>query len=321
MKTLCQCTGPGHCPRHQKNKTSAEVSQCQTDWHHYHYLERKTDNLQPGHIATGKREPVTCDVIVPYHPATFEWVEESVNSILNQNCAEPIIHLIADGFPEADDALRFKFNDLPNVRKYRNRTAVGPFVSTMRVFDYLDTDYMLVQDSDDIALPERCWYTVSCLQETGRDIFGASVQQFVDHKFSNELVRSIYESYPCLKSGIINNRSSYGNVVHPSLGISKAAFEKLNGYFDTITAADTHLIRRAHDAGLSFFISDQVVSLRRLHSKSLSHGKRIGFGSDKLKSIHTLFASHYQQIAAGARPEDFGTLYKHRQSDQFERVK
>ncbi|QDV49525.1 glycosyltransferase [Gimesia fumaroli] len=321
MKTLCQCKAAGLCPRHLKEKTPAEVRQCQSDWHHYHYCERKTDNLQPGHITTGKRDPVTCDVIIPYHPATFEWVEESVNSILNQNCARPIIHLIADGFPTSEDALRFKFNDAPNVRKWRNKTAVGPFISTMRIFDHLETDIMLVQDSDDIAMPDRCWYTVACLEQTGREIFGASVQQFIDHKWSCPLVERIYHKSPTLTSGNINEANPGGNVVHPTMGIRKSTFEKLNGYTEALTAADTHLIRRAHEMGCSFFISPDVVALRRLHSKSLSHGKRIGFGSSELKAIHVTFETHYRQIAAGAKPEGFGALNQHRNSDQIERVK
>lgn len=321
MKTLCQCSSAGFCPRHLKTKTEAEARQCQADWQHYHYLERKTDNLQPGFITPGNREPVACDLVIPYHPATFEWLEESVNSVLNQNLAQPIIHLIADGFPESDDPLRFKYNDLPNVRKYRNRSAVGPLVSTMRIFDNLETDFMLVQDSDDIALPDRCWYTVTCLEQTGREIFGASVQQFIDHKWTSEVVEKSYRNFPVLKSGMPDKRTPAGNIVHPSLGMRKATFEKLNGYADTVTAADTHLVRRADEMGCSFFISPEVVALRRLHSKSLSHGKRIGFGSSKLKSIHALFESHYRQVDAGANPASFGALDQHRNSDQIERTK
>ena len=277
---------------------------------------------QPRPVVTSKprkSSPFDCDVVIPYHPAAFEWVEQAVLSILNQNDAKPLIHLIADGFPISDDILRHKFNNMPNVRKYRNQNSVGPFVSTMRALKWFETDYIMPHDSDDYALPDRIRISLDQMRETGADLFGAAMTQFIDYRWSSELVERIYKKEPVIYSGIKNRRTPKGNAIHATLCIKKTAFEKLNGYFDSLTSADTHLVRRAGDAGMMLTTTDRVVALRRLHSQSLSHGKRSGIGSPELEKIHALYEEHYRQIEAGASPSLFGRLNLHRESSEFQR--
>jgi len=309
MKTLCQCKAPGFCPRHLCEKSQAEVRQCQTDWVHYHYQERKTDNLQPGgsHV---KRDPIRCDVIMPYHAGTLAYVEEAARSILNQNNAEVILHLVGDGISPEDGI------DMPGVRKYFTRKQVGPYAARMMVFDYLETDFILMADSDDIYHPNHCFYAVACLMDTGRDLFGASMEQFVDYRDGScDLLKETFRQFPIITSGRPEKSVPDGNIVHATLAITKTAFAALNGYYDSVVGADTHLVRRASEAGYKSFISDKVVAQRRLHRTSLTNCAKLGIRSTQRWKIRQDLEEHFKRIQSGEPVESFGRLDKWIKSD------
>lgn len=315
MKTLCQCKEAGFCKRHLCNKTGSEIKRCQTDWNHYHYQERKTDNLQPGYICTGKREAVKCDVIMPYHAGALPYVEEAIKSILNQTLNQPqnriVLHLIADGILPENDPIIGKYEFLPHVRTYYTKQAAGPYVACLQAFQYLESDYLAIMDGDDMALPHRLEYSIRKLEETGSDLFGGCMLQFVDYRNQDSNVLERWREIPVHKS--VKRKDGY-TVVNCTMVIRRHVFEELNGFRDFYCGADIHFIQRAFDAGYKFHCSDEIVGSRRLMSSSISNNGDTGIGSDIRKEIHAQQQSDFQEIKNGAHPRKFGSLDQHRHS-------
>ncbi len=62
-------------------------------------------------------EGVTCDVVIPYHTPALPYVHAAIDSILNQQNARCIIHVIADAVDtEHDQRIRQMYKDAPNLR-------------------------------------------------------------------------------------------------------------------------------------------------------------------------------------------------------------
>lgn len=262
-----------------------------------------------------KHEIPKCDVVLPYHVGALPYVEEAVRSILNQTLNQGqnqiILHLIADGILPKDDPIVGKFEFLPQVRTYYTKQAVGPYVACLQVFQYLESDYLAIMDGDDIALPHRLEYSIRKLEETGSDLFGACMLQFVDYRNQDVGVLERWKEIPVHQS--VKRKDGY-TVVNCTMVIHRHVFEELNGFRDFYCGADIHFIQRAFDAGYQIHCSDEIVGLRRLMSSSISNNGQTGLGSDIRKKVHTQQQSDFQDIKNGAHPRIFGSLEQHRQS-------
>ena len=102
----------------------------------------------------------------------FEFLRESLPSVLDQNGAETIVHLIDDATPGGADELLRYWGSHPRVRTYRNSRNLGQFVSFNNVFPYLETDLIAIQDADDISLPHRLHLAGNLLRLADADFFG-----------------------------------------------------------------------------------------------------------------------------------------------------
>jgi glycosyltransferase involved in cell wall biosynthesis len=224
-------------------------------------------------IVPGKRETVTCDVVIPFEDSSPDWLSGSVESILNQNYAQPIIHLVADGQTNKS-VIQHALHEFvhPNIRIYQSRTKLGPHRLTNCLFDFFETDFLCIQDSDDIATPNRIWRSVSVLQATKSDIFGAVMEQFIDYRHQSEGTQEQLRVFPYFVTGTKWHNIPDGSIIHGSMTLTCGFFEEINGYADLDATGDCELVSRAWAANANVYLSEQVVALRRLRSDSLSHG-------------------------------------------------
>lgn len=261
-----------------------------------------------------KREAVTvkpvyqtgCDVVIPYCQTNLQWLKTSVESILNQAGSECIVHLIADGFDLPDDpALEYAHNS--RVRLYRNKTTIGPYRSLNRIFDRLETPYIAVQDSDDIAMPHRIAHSIEALKNG--EIYGGAMRQFVSHENRDEESLRRLKATPIHKSGHNKWRlCPEGNVINGTLVMRKDAYQRLNGFAPLMGSADLELATRAHRAGCKVITDDEIVGLRRLHSASLSHGPTHGDKTASRKAAHEKIKQSYEAMVPGCDFKKFGSL-------------
>lgn len=263
---------------------------------------------------TTDAETPLCDVILPYHKEALPYVEEAIRSILNQTLNQHpnrlILHLIADGIPPEVDPIVNQFDFLPNVRSYYTIEPAGPYVACLQAFQYLESDYLAIMDSDDIALPHRLDYSIQKLQETNADIFGGSMLQFVDYRNQDSSVLERWNKIPVHRSV---KRKDGISVVNCTMVIRRQSFEELNGFRDFFCGADIHFVQRAYIAGYKFHCDEEIIGLRRLMSSSISNNLQTGFGTDARKEILAQQQNDYHEINNGAHPRDYGSLNKYRE--------
>jgi len=270
----------------------------------------------------GKMGNPLCDVVLPYHAGALPYVEEAVRSILNQTLNQQsnhlVLHLIADGIKPEDDPIVGQFEFLPHVRTYYTEQAAGPYVACLQAYQYFESDFLAIMDGDDIALPHRLEYSIRKLEETGSDIFGGCMLQFVDYRNQDHSVLERWKEIPIHRS--VKRKDGY-TVVNCTMVIRRNVFAELNGFRDFYCGADIHFIQRAFDAGYRFHCSEEIVGLRRLMSSSISNNGETGIGTEARKEIHAQQQSDFQEIKNGSHPRIFGSLDRHRHSPTLIRNK
>ena len=272
-------------------------------------------HLPPWPPTPGDRPVHKCDVVIPYTAATTRWLAQSVESILNQNYVESIIHLICDGPPILDDPAEHLCSQFPQVHWYRNCKNVGPYISVHRVWRFMETEFVAVQDSDDIALPNRLWYSISALQQTGGDVLGAAMEQFTSCEATNEDLQQRLQNAPFIRSGVPWKLSPDGCIINGTLVCRREAFAKINGFLSLKCSADLEFPTRAKRAGLTVVIVPHVLALRRLHATSLSNGPEHRMGTAKREQAWTAIRDVYRQYdQPGVAYTQFGGLGRDQQS-------
>lgn len=266
-------------------------------------------------IPAGERPAYACDVVIPFYRGV-KWLGQAIDSILAQRFADVRIHVIDDHSPEvaAAAAVRAQYAGFENVLWSQNAVNIGPYASVHRVWDRMRSGYFAVQDADDVAFPNRLWRAIHALETTGREIYGAAMEQFLDPSSSPSDYNAQYvEGRPVHRSGEPGHYAPFGNLVNGTMVLRRETFERLNGFANEFCGCDMEFINRAHYAGATFFIDEAVVGLRRLHSTSLSRGGEFGMQSENRQRIQAEWDRRYLEYRVEGDKCDFaayGTLRK-----------
>lgn len=265
---------------------------------------------------------IRCDVAIPYCRQNLRWLKASVDSVLNQVGAECIVHLIADGFNDPQDPALDYLNH-PRVRLYRNSESIGPYRSTNRIVDRLETDYLAIQDSDDIAEPHRIAHSINAMRSQGGEMYGGAMRQFTSWETVDGSAEQKVKNVPVHKSGWHSwSVSPEGVVINGTRVVTVDAFRRLGGFAPFMMSADCEFTTRSIRAGIKVVIDQEIVALRRVHSESLSHGGRFRIGSSERDEVHAQYARNYQLMVPGFDPQQFGGLAEDlQQANQTERLK
>jgi hypothetical protein len=268
---------------------------------------RKTNPSKP----TIQKIIPECDVVIPYHSFGEQFTKDSLQSILNQRHVYCHIHMIMDGF-RSDKFMDFRKFDNAKVYHYLSPSNCGPYRSLMKVFPFLKTDYIAIQDCDDISTPYRLHKSIDMLK-SGYDIVGGNMENFVDYRYGYELEpNEVCQSF-------------YGeriNIINGTMVLKKSAFEKLNGFLDVFCGADTDFISRANlhsDIKLGVLKEGKktiITGLRRMHGASLSSNNDTGKNTRYRKDLRTRIAQIVNLIQKyDYDPASFGELDKFKESD------
>jgi len=253
-------------------------------------------------------EVVTCDVVIPYHPATLGFVQEAINSILNQNHVKPIIHCIADGVPDGHNHVPVMYADIPEIRCYAIDVATGPYVATNRVFSHFETDYIAIQDSDDIAMPNRIVESIEAMRSAGLDMIGGKMEQFVDHRSTVPRLTERLMKQPICSSGVTSIYAPSGNIINCTMTVRRDAFLRLNGFADWFCSCDSHFVERGHRAGLKISALQIILGLRRLQDGSISNCGPLGMGTPRRTAELNHILDDYKLMDDGVDPAVLGSL-------------
>jgi hypothetical protein len=235
---------------------------------------------------------------------------EAIASILNQNHAHCIIHLIADGFSTPESILSFV--TVPGVKLYETsvKHPIGPYRITNCLVPYLETEYLAIQDSDDIAMPNRIAHSIAQMNDNGWDHFGAAMMQFASYESRDETSIEALQRTPIHYSGtkVRWKISPDGVFINGVRVIRKNAFIQVNGFADLLTTADCEFNTRCLRSGMSCGATDVIVALRRLHSDSLSLGRTHGMYSADRQAIYDKLMEWYAAPDYGTDPVKYGSL-------------
>jgi hypothetical protein len=253
-----------------------------------------------------------CDVVLPFRDHT-EWVEEALDSLKAQEGAELVVHLIDDASEEraaADALLRSWSAAWPAVRPYRNVEHIGQYFSANNVAGCLESDYLAIQDADDLSTPWRISDSLDLLEQHGADIVGGAMLPFGEELGRPAALRrsKIYSVYPRTDGPI-------HFVQNPTATIRAEVFRWLGGFAHISEpnrlSADDEFWWRAWAAGCRFVFSPAVWLYYRRHPDQATRSPEIGMGTPIRTEAQTHVRERielYHQIRPLADPARFGAL-------------
>ncbi|MEM8668089.1 MAG: glycosyltransferase [Planctomycetota bacterium] len=265
------------------------------------------------HALDFPQSTIACDVVVPVY-GQIEYAHQAIESVIEQDHAEPIVHVIDDCGPDdVGDLFRF-WKSHPRIRLYRNLRNLGQYTSFNNVSDSFETDFVAVQDGDDISLPHRLTMSGNLLALSDADFFAATMEQF-----------GTSESLPDRRSRFPSRKQSAYFAMNPTACFRVSMFRSLGGYTDygaherNRCGLDTEFMNRAFYSQRRFAFSSAVVTRRRVHPDAATQRSDTGFGSEL--RTRALEESHYRASLMQSQrtdPRFFGALGKHR--NQTKRV-
>ncbi len=251
-----------------------------------------------------------CDVVIPYHEPNFPFVFAAIDSVLQQQDATCVVHVVADGVDEKMyAAVQTLYRDISNIHFYHNKKSIGPYQSLHTIFHALETQYIAIQDSDDIALPHRINYSINAMKTQNASIGGFAARHILDTESAEDTkLLTLMEDEPVAFSGIINDAYPYGRVLNCTMVVSKSVFFSLNGFAEWFCGCDAEFVARAQKAGVGIATDSEVVLLRRLHSDSISTNRSTGMGTSYRENILKEMHRRFHKFTPGFNPRQYGCL-------------
>lgn len=243
-------------------------------------------------IVTCSAPPV--DMVLPFHDQ-LEYVREAVESVLTQEGLDVVLHLIDGGSSDQAGAgeLLKRYagrHDRVAVRTYRADAGAGQFMTVNAVEQYLETDYILIQDGDDVSDPQRARISALSLELSGAGLFSSAVRLFGGGP------RTLLSSYP------FDGCRYY--MINPASAIRCSEFVRLGGYFDFGGAArnrcslDTDFFLRAFASGVRCQVSSLSLVSYRQHAASAVVNNETGFRSTARQYVERELVKHARLLPA-----------------------
>lgn len=248
--------------------------------------------------------PEECDVVVPYTESDRHLAREAIASIIAQQHVHPIIHIVADNtdslYPTNISSEKtivqllygenFKHY---SIRTYKTDSCLGPYKIINNLVPFLQTEYLAIQDADDISTANRLWKQIEQLK-LGYDMTScAMVQEPIEG-----YVGSRHLNEPVIYPGDKLVTAPLGRCVNSTRTMKISFFKQMNGFAHMPCSGDFQFDNRALFVEPAFRLhgSCEVLAIRRLRPDSLSNGGRYKFGSQDrneiaykiIEAIHTM---------------------------------
>lgn len=208
-------------------------------------------------------------VLMSIYKEPLDWIETSVESILNQTYKNIQVVLISDN-PESVELTQY----LKKVQEKDKRVLViinekniGLVRSLNHGLKFCIGEYIARMDADDISFKNRIESQLNYIRETGYDFVGCQYRTFEgDEDISESNVPNSAEA--CSK--VVRYKSC---VAHPSWLVKKQVFEVLDGYRNIDACEDLDFLQRALINGFKIGNVPQVLLRYRNNQNSISHKK------------------------------------------------
>lgn len=247
-------------------------------------------------IPIGDAPVYDCDCVVACCARDVKYLTAAVTSLVTQRFVNVRVHVVFDGF-KPSLIVRREFQHWPNVVLYWHQANIGPYLSTMRVVQYMQTPYLAIQDADDVSMPYRLWHSCQILEQTKAALVGGACVQSLAPGEHVPAVRlaATHETYRF--SGQVWDTAPLGMSLHPATTFSLKAFRAINGYGDYMSAGDCEINTRLRAAGYKAIDAPTLYTVRQLRSESLSHGFEKARTTGYWEWVQSELASRYSEFA------------------------
>ncbi|MDG1897241.1 MAG: hypothetical protein P8J37_20280, partial [Fuerstiella sp.] len=144
---------------------------------------------------------------------------------------------------------------------------------TNAVFRQFRSQWMAIQDADDISHSDRLWRQIQTLQHFDAEMISSATENFLDAgSLNDETLQQRLLSEPIVRPGTVYESVPLGRLVNSTRTMTRSLFRRLNGFGDQFCTGDFQFDNRARFLGIPIIDDQTVLADRRLHSSSLTGG-------------------------------------------------
>lgn len=226
-------------------------------------------------------------VLMSTYNEPIDWIEKSINSILNQTYKNFEMIVVCDN-PENNqlkDYLLKKGNDNEQLKIIINKKNKGLAESLNTALQVSCGDYIARMDADDIAFFNRLEYQLNFLENNPDIDFLSSNVHIINE--NDEIIKKA-KKIQYSNEKLINILNIINVFVHPTFFVKREVFEKLSGYRIFPAAEDYDFVLRALDNNFKLFHLPTPLLYYRMRQNSMELGNALvsQICTDYIKELH-----------------------------------
>lgn len=213
-------------------------------------------------------------------------VKESIQSLLDQTLLPSKILINIDGpiNKELENSISEYF-DNPLFSFYRTPVNRGLGHSRRLLINLIDTEYIAVMDSDDIAVKNRFELQLEKLKNENLDIVGGYIEEFKCLPGDLKIIRKV-----AIKHNEIVKAAKWRQPMnHVTVIFKKNIYEKTGGYHDIRNVEDYDLFYRMIKVGASFGNINKVLVMVRCDNNFYARRRGFSYLKNELKIFNQMY--------------------------------
>lgn len=216
--------------------------------------------------------PKHIDVVIPYCESDRHLAKDAIECIIHQKHCSPIIHAVADNCEPIKH---------PFCKHYRTEKSVGPYWIVNSLVPHFTTDYIAIQDADDLSYSNRLWKQIAIL-DMGYYMTSCAMIQSAIEGYDG----ARHKIEPIIFPGVVQAAAPWGRNINSTRTMLRSLFTNINGFGDYPMSGDYQFDSRACSLYPDLcHYSNEVLAIRRLRPESLSNRKSTGFSSEARNEV------------------------------------
>lgn len=210
-------------------------------------------------------------VIMSVYNEPLNFIDEAIISVLNQTYTNFNFIIVNDNPMrlELDDYLKCWLKRDNRIHIIKNKMNLGLALSMNKAASYLDSDYLIRMDADDICYPSRFDTIISVIVENNYDLVCSSFE------YIDENGLCIGKSKKQYSDEQIKAFMKYDNIIHHPTTIFKTSiFNEVGQYNDLPCAQDYDLWYRFISYNAKVHMDENVLLQYRIQPNSTTSNKR-----------------------------------------------